>query len=176
MIWRWAPGAFVLGFALALAIFGGTGYAAPENVHSAVYQWAAQHPGQEVPVILSTSGDQASARETVTAFGGKVEQNLDFISAIQAHVPVSSLGALASSDDVSYISLNAPVHTATASASSTQVTTYPQSIGADVAWAQGFFGDGVGVAVVDTGFSPVNPGDFASVSGQSRVLAKVELS
>lgn len=175
-LWRWAPGAFVFGFALSLALFGGNGYATPDNVHGAVYQWAAQHPGENVPVILSTSGDQASAGETVTAVGGKVEQNLDFISAIQALVPASSLGALASSDGVSYISLNAAVHTTTASASSTQVTTYPQSIGADVAWAQGFFGDGVGVAVVDTGFSPVNPGDFTSAGGQSRVVAKVELS
>jgi serine protease AprX len=175
-LWRWAPGAFVLGFALALALFGGTGYAAPDNVHAAVYHWAAQHPGQEVPVILSTSGDQASAGETVTAFGGKVEQNLDFISAIQASVPASSLRALANSGDISFISLDAPVHTTTASASSTQVTTYPQSIGATAAWVQGFFGDGVGVAVVDTGFSPVNLGDFTNAGGQSRVVAKVELS
>jgi serine protease AprX len=175
-LWRWAPGAFVLGFVLALALFGGTGYAAPENVHLAVYQWAAQHPGQEVPVILRTSGDQASAGETVTSFGGKVEQNLDFISAIQADVPASAIRELAASDGVSNISLNAPVYATTASASSTQVTTYPQSIGADVAWAQGFFGDSVGVAVVDTGFSPVNTGDFTTAGGQSRVVAKVELS
>ena len=83
-IWRWAPGAFVLGFALALALFGGTGYAAPENVHAAVYQWAAQHPGQDVPIILRTSGEQASSGGTVTAFGGEVKQDLDFISAVQA--------------------------------------------------------------------------------------------
>ncbi len=175
-MWRWAPGAFVLGFALALALFGGTGYAAPENVHAAVYQWAAQHPGQNVPVILSTSGDPASAGGTVTAFGGEVKQDLDFISAIQADVPASSLRALSRADGVDYISLDAPVISATASGGSTQVTTYPQSIGADVAWAQGFFGDGVGVAVVDTGFSPVKTGDFTTSSGQSRVVAKVELS
>src|ERR1700686_4481548 len=90
-LWRWAPGAFVLGFALSLALFGGNGYAVPDNAHGAVYQRAAQHPGHDVPVIVRTSGDQASAGDTVIAFGGKVEQNLDFISAIQARVPATSL-------------------------------------------------------------------------------------
>ena len=108
-MWRWAPGAFVLGFALALALFGGTVYAAPENVHAAVYQWAAQHPGQNVPIILRTSGEQATPGRTVTAFGGEVRQDLDFISAIQANVPASSLRALSRTDGVEYISLDAPV-------------------------------------------------------------------
>ncbi len=28
-LWRWAPGAFAYGFARSLALFGGSGYAAP---------------------------------------------------------------------------------------------------------------------------------------------------
>ena len=93
-LWRWAPGAFVFGFALSLALLGGNGYATPDNVHGAVYQWAAQHPGENVPVILSTSGDQASAGETVTAVGGKVEQNLDFIAALSKRILIIQKGTI----------------------------------------------------------------------------------
>ena len=102
-----------MAFALALALFGGSGYAEPNNVHAAVYQWAAQHPGENVPVILRTTGNQAQAEGTISSFGGDVEQRLDFINAIQANVPATSLRHIAASDAVSYISLDAPVNTLT---------------------------------------------------------------
>ncbi len=174
-LWRWAPGAFVLGFVLALALFGGTGYAAPENVHLAVYQWAAQHPGQEVPVILRTSGDQASAGETVTAFGGEVKHDLSFIASVQAEVPASSLRELAGSSDVAYISLDAPVQTLDDKLINPGkiVSEFPTAVKATDVWKKGYYGNGIGVAVVDTGVSPVNNPDFTDSNGASRVVASV---
>ena len=226
-LWRWAPGLFVLSFALSLALFGGSGYAAPDNVHAAVYQWAAQHPGENVPIILRTSGDMATAGATITSFGGEVKQDLAFINAVQADVPAGAVRGVAASSDVSFISLDAPILTAdyggdsgdgggdrhwpSASPVPTQAPTVPvatpsptipvstpaptvqasatptsatpptppsftKSIGADIAWAQNFYGNGVGVAIVDTGISPSTTADFGDGAGGTRIVAQVETS
>jgi serine protease AprX len=184
-LWRWAPGAFVLGFALSLALFGGKGYATPDNVHAAVYQWAAQHPGENVPIILSTTGGTAGADGAVSASGGTVEQNLDFISAVQATVPATAVGQLASSSDVAYISLDAPVQSLDGGFSQWLwggfsldriVSAYPSAVKVGDAWSSGDYGQGVGVAVVDTGISPVTNADFTSANGVSRVVASVEVN
>ncbi len=167
----------MLGFALSLALFGGNGYATTDNVHATVYQWAAQHPGQEVPVILRTSGDQASAGETVTAVGGKVEQNLDFVSAIQASVPAASLRSIAASDSVSFISLDAPVMSLGDFSIDDKriVSQFPFAVKAKEAWDKDLYGNGIGVAIVDTGISPVTNPDFSNGSA-SRVIASVAIS
>ncbi len=176
-IWRWAPGALVLAFALLLALSGSTGYAAPENVHSGVYQWAGEHPGQNVPVILQTSG-QTSADEAVTNNGGVVKQDIDFISAIQADVPPSSLRALSRADGVEYISLDAPVIALNDNALIDEhkvLSEFPQAVKAPDVWGKGFYGDGVGVAVLDTGVSSANNPDFTGYSGANRIIASVAI-
>ena len=172
-LWRWAPGAFVLGFALALALFGGKGYAAPDNVHAAVYQWAAQHPGEDVPVIVRTSGDQASAGETVTAFGGKVEQDLLVHLVGPSAVPARLCAISPPAPDVAYISLDAPIDLTTAPLTWQVVSEFPTAVKAPDVWNKGYYGNGIGVAVVDTGVSPVMNLDFTGSNGASRVVASV---
>ena len=55
-------------------------------------------------------------------------------------------------------------------------STYTKSVKADDAWAAGFFGTGVGVAVIDTGVSPVTDPDFSGAGGTSRITASVTTS
>jgi serine protease AprX len=175
---RWAPAIFILFFALALALFGGPGYAAPLNVHEAVYQWSSEHPGQSVPVVIETS-DPSAAKAQVAAVGGVFKQDLGIVSSIQAAVPSRSVNQLAASDNVSYISLDAPVEMADGgtSASSASITSaYPFTVKANDAWAEDVAGQGVGVAVIDTGLSPVTNPDFSSLDGTSRIVASVEVN
>jgi serine protease AprX len=186
-LWRWAPGAFVLGFALSLALFGGKGYATPDNVHAAVYQWAAQHPGENVPVIFETSGDTSALVSDVTSAGGSVGHEFNIIPAVSASVPVSALPELAGDSSVAFVGLDAPVLTATASAVKTNklATTYAASVGATDAWSSGFDGAGVGVAVIDTGVTPSddfvgNAANFntgaSGSQGGNRIIANVAVN
>jgi serine protease AprX len=169
-LWRWTPGAFVGAFALALALFGGPAYAEPDNVHEAVYHWAAEHPGQNVPVIVHTDGDSARADSAVSAYGGEVKANFDFISSVQAEIPAAYLRNFANADGVGFVSLDAPVFSANSDYTDNLRSAYPYAIDADDAWNEGVFGTGVGVAIVDTGISPTTNPDF-TMSGQTRVIA-----
>jgi serine protease AprX len=170
-LWRWAPGAFVFGFALSLALFGGSGYAAPDNVHPSVYSWAASHPGQDVPVIFETSGDTSALVSDVTSAGGSVERQFQIIPAVSAKVPVGSLAELSSDSSVAFVSLDAPVVSAGSAVKTTALATkYAASVGATDAWSAGYDGRGVGVAVVDTGIT--GSADFVgNASGSSSYVA-----
>lgn len=163
-LWRWAPGALVAAFALALALFGSTGYAQPNNVHAAVYQWAADHPGENVPIVLRTTGNSAEAEGAVTALGGEVHADFGFISAVQAEVPASSLRHIAAADGVGFISLDAPVVFADGGLidAGNVKSAFPFAVDADDAWSDSVYGRGVGVAVIDTGISPTTNPDFMS--------------
>ena len=170
-LWRWAPGAFVFGFALSLALFGGSGYAAPGNVHTSVYSWAAQHPGEQVPVIVQTTGDTSEAVAAVEANGGEVKRDFSFISAVEATVPVSSLAEVGAQLDSSYISLDAPMQSAGFVDVSNLATAYPFAVNAPAVWnaATPRTGAGVGVAVIDSGVSWSGNSDFLNADGTSRV-------
>jgi serine protease AprX len=185
-LWRWAPGAFVFGFALSLALFGGSGYAAPDNVHPSVYSWAAAHPGQDVPVILETRGDTSALVSDVTSVGGSVERQFQIIPAVSAKVPVSSLPELSSDSSVAFVSLDAPVVAAGNAVSAAKLeTAYPGAVGAPAAWSFGYDGTGIGVAVVDTGITGsadfvgnaavVNNGINGSQGG-NRIVANVAVN
>jgi serine protease AprX len=140
-----------MAFALALAMSGGTAYSQPDNVHAAVSQYAADHPGENVPVILRTT-DSESAQETVTAFGGEVNADFGFISSVEAEVPASRLRFVAASNSVDYISLNAPIVFTSDFIDDDKVKSmYPFAVDADDAWDDDVYGYGVGVAVIDTG-------------------------
>ncbi|MEK7248227.1 MAG: S8 family serine peptidase, partial [Chloroflexota bacterium] len=180
-IWRWSPAIFVLSFALALALLGGPGYTAPVNVHDAIPQWIAQHPGQAIPVVIQT--DDPSATETqIAAVGGEFKQELGIISSVRATIPANSVNRVASFNGVDYISLDAPVRMASDPNSGSDsaiwslVSSFPVTVKADYAWAQGTFGTGVAVAVIDTGISPSGHEDFKNTSGNSRVIAEVDLN
>jgi len=169
-------GALVTAFALALALFGGPGYAEPNNVHAAVYQWAAEHPGEHVPIILRTTGNSAEAEGAVTALGGEVHADFDFISSVQAEVPASSLRHIAAAKGVEFISLDAPVIFASGLIDDSKVkSAFPFAVDADDAWNDSVYGRGVGVAVIDTGISPTTNPDFVS-GDASRVVASVATS
>ncbi len=185
-LWRWAPGAFVVGFALSLALFGGSGYAAPDNIHPSVYSWAASHPGQDVPVIFATNGDTSALVSDVTSAGGSVERQFQIIPAVSAKVPVGSLAELSSDSSVAFVSLDAPVVAADSGVETNRLATaYPLAVGAPAAWDEGFDGTGIGVAVVDTGITGSadfvgntysSSDDTSGAQGGNRIVANVAVN
>lgn len=152
------------------------------NAHAAVWAYAAAHPRQPVPVIVQATPG-ADPAQAVRAAGGSVRMELGIIRAVAADVPGDRLAALAGNRDVSWISLDAPAGASDRpdgasgkddagrrgrGGSDDPPSVFPQEISADAAWAAGDRGQGVAVAVVDTGIA--NSADFGS---PRRIVATV---
>jgi serine protease AprX len=142
---------------------------------------AAVTPATASPAPTSTAGptrsvivqgaSPAAVRAAVAAHGGTVTQDLWIVSGVAADVPVGALSALAAEPGVTHVSENGPVHIQAAEPSPLHAASavYPKVVGADRLWAEGVEGEGVTVAVVDTGITPV-----ADLAG--RVVGGVDFS
>lgn len=113
-------------------------------------------------LVREVSPVSTLAEQVVGAVGGTVTQELPIVGGFAAKVPAKAVSALqglggvvrevVTSDRVSFDG-------AYGANSGVASAVYPSVVGADTAWRNGWTGDGVGVAVIDTGVSPV--GDLA---------------
>lgn len=130
------------------------------DVHPAVDLFAELFPGQSVPVIVQS--DDASLPDWVAASGGTVLRQFDLVGGFQAEMSIEAVRALDFSDRATWISLDAPLSTSGRDDqvdTSRLATAYPFAANAVPAWADGVTGDGVTVAVIDSGVNPTP--DFA---------------
>ncbi|MGI4829707.1 MAG: S8 family serine peptidase, partial [Janthinobacterium lividum] len=108
-----------------------------------------------VPVIVQYVSDPSDAEVTGVNALGSVSNRMHSVKAIAAKVSASQLEALASRPGVAYVSLDRPVKARQQAA--TPIGTTPEftaePINAPWAVAQGFNGQGVGVAVIDSGIT-----------------------
>src|SRR5713226_3667474 len=106
------------------------------------------HNGATVDVIIQFNQTPTDAHhQNVQSKGGVLKTKLDFIKGAHYSIPVESLDALADDPDVAYISPNRPVrgsldHAVTA-------------VNGDLAYASGWNGTGVGIAVIDSGVNSI---------------------
>lgn len=120
--------------------------------------------------VVVQASDSHTAREAVERHGGRVTQDLWIIDGVAAEVPVDALPALGADPGVWRVSEDAPVHVqANPSPLHAATAVYPKVVGADRLWSEGVDGDGVTVAVVDTGIAPV-----ADLAG--RVIGGIDFS
>src|SRR5258708_5755323 len=80
----------------------------------------------------------------VERFGGALSRQLQSVNGGHFRLPLSVVQALASDPDVAYISPNRKVRV-------TSVDYFRQTVGADIANASGWNGQGITVAVIDSG-------------------------
>ena len=100
-----------------------------------------------VPVIIRYKQMPTTRHQgNIRSHGGAVNRVLSQLPLIVASLPGSQLGAIASDPDVAYVSLDRPVRAHVA-----EYTAEP--INAPAVWAQRQYGNGVGVAIVDSGVS-----------------------
>ena len=137
----------------------------PGNIQADLLQLMAAEPAATVAVIvqkyaLPADGDQVE--QLVEQLGGTITKRLSIINGLAAELPVSQLLTLARSRAVRWISLDAPViPTACPSCIDTSNlrNIYPNLVGADRLWNEAPYrqGQGIGVAVVDSGIQFNHP-------------------
>src|SRR5919202_4627968 len=121
-------------------------------------------PGSAAPVDvivreLPGAGDQAE--RAVAAFGGTVGRHLGIIDAFTASVPGDRLGALRATPGVSDVTEDAGLELSSkevedqAAQVGSLYTLANQVTGASAMWDAGYTGQGIDVAVVDSGVVPV---------------------
>jgi len=174
---HWRPLAAIAAAITAAFIATGGATSAPPvpPVHAAVAAWAQQHPGQPVPLIVQHTGDPDGLESFVRSSGGTVEREFHIIPALDVSLPSGRLAQLAARSDVNWVSLDAPVASAATNEPlpnpSKLKNTFPASVTATKVWSQ-YAGQGVGVAVIDTGISDNGNADFSNGT-TSRVKAEI---
>jgi serine protease AprX len=107
---------------------------------------------------------QGSDVDTVAAlveqYGGTVTSRLEIIRGVGATLPVSAVEALRSEGAITQITPNgqmqidgSAVESVVQGKKNTPETNYPNITGATAVWDAGVTGDGIGVAVIDTGIA-----------------------
>jgi len=124
-------------------------------------------PGQTVrgptagaKVVVLAAGHAAPARAAVAGLGGRVTRDLPLVGGFAATVPAGAVAALRAHPAIrsvtpdTRVEVNAAPAAWQAAATSTEPTSvYTRALRADQVWAAGGRGDGVTVAVLDTGVS-----------------------
>src|SRR6266851_2677630 len=118
--------------------------------------------GATIDVIIQFNQTPTDAHhQKVQSKGGTLKTKLDLIKAAHYSVPVDALDALADDPDVVYISPNRPVRGSLDRAVS--------AVNGDLAYASGWNGTGIGIAVIDSGVSSAY--DLNSDDNQSSRIA-----
>lgn len=104
----------------------------------------------------------------VELHGGSISSRLPIIQAVGAWLPRNSVSQLLDEPAIKAVIPNAPVKLSdTGDRYPFPATDYPGVVGADVVWEEGIAGQGVTVAVVDTGLSR-HPGLLMNMPGRAR--------
>ena len=148
---------------------------AQSSISPSLSDLADRHPRRQVEVIvqLDAGTSPAAGRDLVRSLGGRVSGDLHIIHGLAAGMTAGAARELAGSSGVRAVSLNARVKKNSID-SSQLVTSYPASVQAPKPWSLGATGNGVGVAVVDTGIAG-DLADFAKsqTDSTSREIASV---
>lgn len=182
--WRWIVAAALalaaalsvgLGASADVSVTAGAGGAAatPATVSPEIERLAATAPRRPVDVIvqLHRGTSLAGGRALMADAGATQLRDVRLINAVAGTMPAEAAWRLSRLGGIRAISLDAPIRTTAAVPSSSELrSAYNESIGAVNAWTRGFTGDGVGVAVIDTGIAG-RLADFGDGAGGSRVVA-----
>jgi serine protease AprX len=118
-------------------------------------------------IVRAHPAEGAVADQLVTSLGGQIQQHISLINAVVANVPTSAVPELCASSAVAQVTVNAPVQLLGSSygrpggsfnAASDVDSMYNVEAmdGAHAYWNAGFTGQGVGVALIDSGVVPVD--------------------
>jgi serine protease AprX len=142
---------------VAVAAAVGIGVVGPVAAEAAT----PSHAAEVQVVVRESSGAGNGPEQAVTAFGGKVLRQLDVIDGFSAAVPKDRLDALRATAGVVSVTADAGLTLSDAdvtnqvSQTGSLYTLANQVTGASALWDQGYTGQGVDIALVDSGVVPV---------------------
>jgi serine protease AprX len=137
---------------------------------------------QQSSFIVQAASAELAAK-LVTAHGGVITSTFDIINAVAATLSTDEVAQLRQEKDISAITPNGAVKmsedvtSAALSNSSNKnnknipATDYPDVTGADKVWAQGVTGDGVTVAILDTGMGELTQLTKTTENRPGRIVA-----
>jgi serine protease AprX len=142
---------------------------------------AQQQPDATIGVIVRKDAAGANLEQRVAQLGGAVTLDLHIINAFAARLTARASIVLSQMQGVRWVSLDAPAVKPSVCAACVDTANlknvYDSAIGADRVWNEGpkyLQGQGVGVAVVDSGVNPAD--DYYTISGQSRLVTSVKFN
>ena len=148
-------------FIAASLLLGSLGSAAC----SQLLQLGAENSSQRVNVIVRKANQNGQAERLVDQLGGTVTSRLDIIQAFTAELPAEAVARLAAHPSVQHVSLDARVQNSALATpldlnAFKQVLTNPSNtfldtLGVRSLWDQGIKGQGVTVAVIDSGIASI---------------------
>jgi serine protease AprX len=140
----------------------------------ALAKLAGTKPAAQVEAIVQfeTGVKPSTSRELVRTNGGRVTGDLHVINGLVARMSASEANRLASHQDVRAVSLNAGVKKNSVDASKL-ATSFNQSLTSDQVWDQYGTGQGVGVAVIDTGIAEDMDDFEVAKNGNGRADSRV---
>jgi serine protease AprX len=148
------------------------------NIQSLLWQMAAAQPEAKVSVIVQKTVRDSRLEDLVTRLGGTVTCDLSIINAFAAEIKAADVAQLAQAEGVRWVSLDAPMVTTNGPDGTVNTTNlknvYDKTVRADLAWAHGYQGSGIGVAVVDSGVNWQT--DLYTVMGANRVTGNVRFN
>jgi serine protease AprX len=100
-------------------------------------------------IVQGLDPDQVA--QAVEACGGTVTSRLDIIDGVGALLTPSILETLSRNPAIRSITPNSRVEASGKGGNNIPASDYPDAVGADEVWSQGDIGEGVTVAIVDTG-------------------------
>lgn len=146
------------------------------HTQAQLLEMAVQQPNEQVNVIVQKLEVSNNVENQVRKLGGVVTAELHIINGFGATLPAKAVPELGTTPGVRWISLDAPVVKSGISEdqidTSNLKNTYISDIRAAQVWNELHYqGDGIGVAVVDSGIDPA--ADFFTQTGYDRVTAAV---
>jgi serine protease AprX len=140
--------------------------AATPRMSPELIQLASEAPDELVRVIIQKAGSSNEAESLVERFGGMVLKDLSLINAFAAEMSLDDAFLLAQNDSVQWVSLDAPVITTGKPVKDTDPlpeTYFLDTLNVRAVWDMGYKGEGIGVAVIDSGISTDR--DFSTEPG-----------
>jgi serine protease AprX len=145
---------------IAVLVLSAFGFAAPQGdaytkAQPQLQKLAASDPGQLVRVIAQKMAGAQGMEALVAELGGQVVADLSIINAFAAEMTAEAALELAQTDNVRWVSLDAPVEHAGKPQPPSAPTDnyYLDTLGVRQVWDMGLNGAGIGVAIVDSGIS-----------------------
>ncbi len=153
----------------------------PARISAPLAQIIAEDPGQSIRVIVQVANETDMPERFVEQMGGSVLKDLPLINAFAAEMPASAVPKLAGMGTVSWVSLDALVKSTAKPITKPAPVVEPlpenyylDTLAVSQVWEMGYHGEGIGVAVIDSGI--FTDRDFSITPKKPHTRIKVQKS